>query len=69
MEITIFRNFIEYLAKKIENDAMTIPQAFLKIASTSESLANKHRFRKLLSLYNLIARVLNSERINANSEM
>ena len=41
MEITIFRNFIEYLAKKIENDAVTIPQAFLKIASTSEHLRSK----------------------------
>ena len=36
---------------------MTMFQAFLKMASTLESLVNKHRSRKLLSLYNLTARV------------
>ena len=34
---------------------MKMSQAFLEMASTLESLVNKHRSRKLLSLYNLIA--------------
>ena len=59
MEIRIFRNLIEYLEKKIErNHVMTmISSGLLKNRSASESLVNKHCFRKLLSLYNLIARV------------
>ena len=48
---------------------MKMSQAFLEMASTLESLVNKHRSRKLLSLYNLIACVAEQWKNKVNSEM
>ena len=60
MEIKVFKNFIEYLAKKIErkNDFMTMISSGILKNSTYVGEFSKQTSFQLLSLYNLIAHVI-----------